>query len=260
MGDLDGKVVLVTGAARGLGAAISRLCVEEGATVLLGDVADAVTAAARNLGSSAHPVHLDVTSADSWGEVAERVRRDHERLDALVNNAGVIVPGALEDQSLDDFKRTVDVNLVGVLLGIKTFIGLHRAAASDGGSIVNLSSVRGLIGGVNVSAYCATKFAVRGLTKAAAVELGPLGIRVNSVCPGPIVTEMSMGDSLAHLDWASYGEQLPLRRLGEPEDVAEAVCWLVSDRSAFVTGTELVADGGLTATGISARPLSPAPA
>jgi 3alpha(or 20beta)-hydroxysteroid dehydrogenase len=255
MGDLDGKTVLVTGAARGLGAAIARSCVHQGATVILGDIArDELAATAAELGPSARTVHLDVTEAGSWDDAARVVRADHGRLDVLVNNAGILLPASLEDQSIDDFRRTLDVNLVGVVLGMKTFVALHRESASDRGSIINMSSVRGIVGGTNISAYCATKFGVRGLTKVAAIELGPLGIRVNSVCPGPIVTDMSMGESLAHLDWERYAQQLPLRRLGHPDDVAAAVCWLATDASAFVTGTELVVDGGLTALGISAQP------
>jgi 3alpha(or 20beta)-hydroxysteroid dehydrogenase len=255
MGDLDGKTVLVTGAARGLGAAIAGSCVRKGAFVILGDIArDELAATAAGLGPSARTVHLDVTEAGSWDDAARVVRADHDRLDVLVNNAGILLPASLEDQSIDDFRRTLDVNLVGVVLGMKTFVALHRENASNGGSIINMSSVRGIIGGTNISAYCATKFGVRGLTKVAAIELGPLGIRVNSVCPGPIVTDMSMGESLAHLDWERYAQQLPLRRLGHPDDVAAAVCWLATDASAFVTGTELVVDGGLTALGISAQP------
>jgi 3alpha(or 20beta)-hydroxysteroid dehydrogenase len=257
MGDLDGKTVLVTGAARGLGAAIARSCVREGAFVIMGDIRpDELAATAGELGPTVRTVELDVTQARSWDEVARVVRADHRRLDVLVNNAGILLPGSLEDQSIDDFRRTLDVNLVGVVLGMKTFIALHRDSAGERGSIINMSSVRGIVGGTNISAYCATKFGVRGLTKAAAIELGPLGIRVNSVCPGPIVTDMSMGDSLAHLDWDHYAQQLPMRRLGHPDDVAAAVCWLAADGSAFVTGTELVVDGGLTALGISAQPRS----
>jgi 3alpha(or 20beta)-hydroxysteroid dehydrogenase len=257
MGELDGKTVLVTGAARGLGAAIARRCVGQGAVVILCDILqDELTVTGDELGPTARTFHLDVTRAESWDDVARVVRADHGRLDVLVNNAGILLPGSLEDQSIDDFRRTLDVNLVGVVLGMKTFVALHRAGAGDRGSIVNMSSVRGIVGGTNISAYCATKFGVRGLTKAAAIEFGPLGIRVNSVCPGPIVTDMSMGDSLAHLDWDHYAQQLPVRRLGHPDDVAAAVCWLAADASAFVTGTELVVDGGLTALGISAQPRS----
>lgn len=257
MGDLDGKTVLITGAARGLGAAIARTGVQQGAAVILCDILhDELAAMAEELGPAARTISLDVTRPESWDDVARAVRADHGRLDVLVNNAGILLPASIEDQSVDDFRRTLDVNLVGVVLGMKTFVALHRERASDRGSIVNMSSVRGIVGGTGISAYCATKFGVRGLTKVAAIEFGPLGIRVNSVCPGPIVTDMSMGDSLAHLDWDHYAQQLPLRRLGHPDDVAAAVCWLAADASAFVTGTELVVDGGLTALGISAQPRS----
>jgi 3alpha(or 20beta)-hydroxysteroid dehydrogenase len=257
MDELAGKTVLITGAARGLGAAIARACVTQGAFVIAGDILhDELAATAGELGPSARAVHLDVTQEESWDDVARVVRAEDRRLDVLVNNAGILLPGALADQSIADFRRTLDVNLVGVVLGMKMFIALHGEMGCDHGSIINLSSVRGLVGGTNISAYCATKFGVRGLTKVAAIELGPLGIRVNAVCPGPIVTDMSMGDALSHLDWEHYAEQLPLRRLGHPDDVAAAVCWLAADISAFVTGTEIVVDGGLTALGISAQPRS----
>jgi 3alpha(or 20beta)-hydroxysteroid dehydrogenase len=172
MGDLDGKTILVTGAARGSGAAIAGSCVRKGAFVILGDIArDELAATAAGLGPSARTVHLDVTEAGSWEEAACVVRADNDRLDVLVNNAGILLPASLEDQSIDDFRRTLDGNLVGVVLGMKTFVTLHRESASNGGSIIDMSSVRGIVGGTNVSAYCATKFGVRGLTTPTAAPL-----------------------------------------------------------------------------------------
>ena len=249
VGDLDGKIVLVTGAGRGLGAAITEHCTRAGATVLAGDIAFPDEG-----GSSAQQVELDVTDPQSWSRVADIARRDLGRLDVLVNNAGVLRAAPLAELTVEEIGLTIDVNLVGVMLGMQTFAGLHEAAGGGRGSIVNISSVRGLVGGHGIAAYSASKFAVRGLTKVAAIELGPAGVRVNAVCPGPFVTDMMQSEQLAHLDWDDYMAQIPLGRFGHPDELAAAVCWLASDASSFVTGIELVVDGGLTAGGIGVRP------
>ena len=255
MGRLDAKVVLVTGAARGLGAAITAQAVAEGATVIAADVAEEVFETAAALGADA--IHLDVTRPESWASAAAYVCAAHGgNLDVLVNNAGIVQLRAIADLTVEEFARTLEVNVTGTFLGIKAFTELRvgRVDATPG-SIVNLSSSRGLVAGANLSAYIASKFAVRGLTEAAAVELGGGGVRVNAVCPGPIETDMTTGGAMASLDWATYLGQLPLRRRGRPDEVAKAVCWLASDESSYVTGTELVVDGGLTSFAITANPL-----
>jgi 3alpha(or 20beta)-hydroxysteroid dehydrogenase len=166
------------------------------------------------------------------------------------------------DAELADLRRTFDVNVAGTFLGMKTYVELHRASGTDRpGSIVNLSSVRGLVGGARSVTYGASKFAVRGLTKSAAVELGALNIRVNAVCPGPIESEMSVGNpQFADLDWDAYVSRLPLGRMGRPGDIGEAVAWLASDASAFITGVDLPVDGGLTATTYGVVEMSTRPA
>jgi 3alpha(or 20beta)-hydroxysteroid dehydrogenase len=251
---LAGKTVLVTGAARGLGAAIAASCVHHGARAIITDVLDdelADTAAA--LGPAVTASRLDVADPGSWAELAADLRSGAGRPDALVNNAGIVRAASLVDATYTDLQRTLEVNVGGTFLGMKTFLELHRESGENRpGSIVNISSVRGLIGGARAVTYSASKFAIRGLTKAAAVELGPLGLRVNSVCPGPIETEMSVGNpQFDGLDWNAYVARLPLARLGRPVDIAEAVAWLASDASAFVTGIDLPVDGGLTATSYS---------
>ena len=246
---LESKVVLVTGAGRGLGAAIAEQCERRGATVLAADIAFPSADA-----GSGQRLELDVTDPQAWAAAAEIVRRHHGRLDVLVNNAGVLRAATLDALTLEDMRLTLDVNLLGVMHGMKTFVALHKASGGVAGSIVNISSIRGLVGGHGVGAYSASKFAVRGVTKAAAIELGPIGIRVNAVCPGTFVTDMMQSEQLAHLDWDEYMAQIPLGRFGRPDELAAAVCWLASDDSSFVTGTELVVDGGLTAGGIVVRP------
>jgi 3alpha(or 20beta)-hydroxysteroid dehydrogenase len=250
---LGGKTVLVTGGARGLGAAIATSCVAHGASVIICDLLeDELHETVDSIGPAASGRPLDVTDPGAWDRLVDELGATSGRPDVLVNNAGVIAPTPIEETTFDAFQHTMAVNLGGAFLGIRAFVTLHRRTASTKpGSIVNISSVRGLVAGSRFAAYSASKFAVRGLTKVAAVELGELGIRVNAVCPGPVVSDMTVSNpDFATVDWDGYAAQLPLRRLGAPADVGEAVAWLGSDASSFVTGADLVVDGGLTATAV----------
>jgi 3alpha(or 20beta)-hydroxysteroid dehydrogenase len=248
MGAVDGKVAIITGAARGQGAAAARLFVAEGAKVLIGDVLDDLgTALAGELGDAAIYRHLDVSNEDDWQGAVDEAVQTFGTVDVLVNNAGILRFAALPDMSLEEYLRIVNVNQVGTFLGMKSVSKTMIAAGK--GSIVNISSVEGLAGMPYLTGYTATKFAIRGMTKVAALELGPLGIRVNSVHPGMIVTDMVKDAAGGHdVDLSPVAQRIPLRRMGESEDIAEVVLWLASDRSAYVTGAELAADGGATAT------------
>ncbi|MBN9618538.1 MAG: glucose 1-dehydrogenase [Actinobacteria bacterium] len=248
MGRLDGKTAIITGAARGQGAAAARLFVAEGAHVVIGDVLDDVGAAlAADLGPAATYRHLDVSSEADWQTVVDETVQEHGGVDVLVNNAGILRFAALPDMALDDYLRIVNINQVGTFLGMKTVAKPMIAAGS--GSIVNISSVEGLAGMPYLTAYTSTKFAIRGMTKVAALELGPLGIRVNSVHPGMIETDMVKDAAGGHdVDLSPAAKRIPLRRMGQAEDIAEVVLFLASERSAYVTGAELAADGGATAT------------
>jgi len=255
---LEGKTVVITGAARGLGAATAATCVRHGAHVVLTDVlADQLGAIVETLGEAATAWPLDVTDPAAWQRLALELERTVGCPDALVNNAGVVRASSLLDTTLDDLELSLAVSVRGTFLGMQTFARLHRdTGCARPGSIVNIASVRGLIAGPGTTSYSASKFGVRGLTKAAAVELGAMGIRVNAVCPGPIESDMTVGNpQFAHLDWDGYVAQLPIPRLGRALDVGEAVAWLASDASAFVTGIDLPVDGGLTATsyGVTTR-------
>jgi 3alpha(or 20beta)-hydroxysteroid dehydrogenase len=253
-GSLDGRTVLVTGAGRGLGAATARACLAAGARVVLTDVdAETVTTTAAALGAGATALQHDVADAASWDRVADAVRARAGALDGLVNNAGVHAPLRCADGDVGDFRRSLDVNLTGTFLGIQAFT---RLAPSGGGSIVNLASVRGLVSGDGLAAYSAAKFGVRGLTRSAAIELGPRGIRVNAICPGTIETEMSQ-TAFADYDWDGYLRRIPLGHAGAPLDIANAACWLLSDAAAYVTGIDLPVDGGVLATGNTPEPLAP---
>jgi 3alpha(or 20beta)-hydroxysteroid dehydrogenase len=243
-GRLDGKVALITGAAGGIGAAIARRYAEEGAAVLLTDVdGDGAASLAGELGGEggAH----DVASEAAWEEVAGWAIELHGRLDALVNNAGVFVAAPLADTSLEDFRRVQDVNQVGVFLGMRAVAPLMAARGS--GSIVNLSSIAGRMGTPYLTAYAASKWAVRGMTKCVARELAASGVRVNSLHPGQIDTDMNARQAQRTPELIEkLVAAIPMRRIGDPSEVAEAAVFLAADESRYVTGSELVVDGGVS--------------
>jgi 3alpha(or 20beta)-hydroxysteroid dehydrogenase len=242
---LQGKVALISGGARGMGGAEARLFASEGAKVVIGDVlVDEGKALADELGDAVRFVELDVTSETSWEAAVAAATTEFGRLDVLVNNAGIwkIMPIAM--MSTEDFMDVVKVNQLGVFLGMKSAI---PAMSVNGGSMVNISSVAGLTGAIGQVAYGASKWAVRGMTKTAAIELAGIGIRVNSVHPGLIDTQMLQ----TVRDWGVEAEALlssvPQGRFGTAEDVASLVLFLASDESAHCTGGEFTVDGGLTA-------------
>jgi len=257
MGRVEGKVALVTGGASGIGAACAEILAKEGAAVVITDLQDAKGAdLARGLGGRSQFLHHDVTSEEEWIEVIARVERDFSRLDILVNNAGIgLGSPSITTMSLADFRRQQAVNVEGVFLGVKHALPLMRKAG-NGGSIINMSSVAGLKGSPVLAAYCATKGAVRLFTKAVAMECGNMkdGVRVNSVHPGIIETPIwlsivGVGDPGTNappdLD-AMSAMAVPLGVKGLPVDIAQGVLWLASDESRYVTGAELVIDGGLS--------------
>ncbi|QCO68826.1 glucose 1-dehydrogenase [Luteimonas yindakuii] len=238
---LEGRTALVTGGARGIGAAIVRRLHDLGAGVVITDLLDAEgEALAAALGQRALFVHHDVGDEAAWqAAVAAAVER-FGALHVLVNNAGVYQPGAVEDTSVATFEWMVRVNQTGTFLGMKHVLAPMKAAG--GGSIVNISSIAGMVGFPGACAYVGTKWAVRGMTKTAAVEFAPHRIRVNSVHPGFIDTPMLAGNS----DEANAAgiAATPLKRVGQPDDIAAAVAYLAADGASFITGTELVVDGG----------------
>lgn len=242
---LTGKTAIVSGAARGQGAAHVAALVEAGATVVGGDVrADEVDAVAEAAGDAAIGTQLDVTDPVSWAAAVELAQDRFGALHILVNNAGVAPYTPIVGGDVDDFDRVVAVNQRGVYLGMRA--AAPAMIATGGGSIVNISSIDGLIGMPFVAGYVASKFAVRGMTKVAALELAEHGIRVNSVHPGYIDTPMirePMGDEMAE----ALAGQVPLGRLGTVDDIARMVLYLASDDSSYCTGSEFVIDGGVTA-------------
>ncbi|WP_269821800.1 glucose 1-dehydrogenase [Nocardia asteroides] len=238
MSRLSGKVALISGAARGMGAAHARAVVAHGGQVVLGDILDEPGAAlADELGDAAVYVPLDVRDPEAWGAAVRTAEERFGGLHVLVNNAGIVNGNLLPDFELSEWQKIIDINLTGTFLGMRASVPLLRK--SGGGSIVNISSVEGLRGSAGLHGYVATKFAVRGLTKSAALELAPQGIRVNSVHPGLIRTPMTEGIPEDFL-------QIPLGRGADPEEVSALVVFLASDESSYSTGAEFVVDGGLT--------------
>jgi NAD(P)-dependent dehydrogenase (short-subunit alcohol dehydrogenase family) len=247
---LEGKVALISGGARGMGAVEARLFVKEGAKVAIADVlqdeGNSLEAEISNAAGDAFFVNLDVTSENAWSRVITDVVARYGRLDILVNNAGIYRRGLVEDTTELEWDTVLDVNAKGVFLGTKFAIPAMRA--SGGGSIVNISSVAGIIGSKQSTAYNASKGAVRLLTKTTAIQYAQEGIRANSVHPGPIGTQM--------LDQVFPDQEMkenrmleiPIGRMGTIDDVAYGVLFLASDESSYMTGSELVIDGGFTAT------------
>jgi 3alpha(or 20beta)-hydroxysteroid dehydrogenase len=237
MGRVAAKVALISGGARGMGASHARLLVAEGAKVVIGDILDDEGAAlASELGGGARYVHLDVTKPSDWAAAAAVAVEQFGKLDVLVNNAGIINYGPLKTFDLKKWQQVLDVNVTGTLLGIQAVV--DPMIAAGGGSIVNISSIEGLRGAAWVHGYVASKWAVRGLTKSAALELAPNNIRVNSVHPGFIRTAMTEKLPQDVLN-------IPLGRPGEPQDVSAFVLFLASDESSYATAAEFVVDGGL---------------
>jgi 3alpha(or 20beta)-hydroxysteroid dehydrogenase len=233
---LKDKVAIVTGAGGGLGAATARLFAAEGANLVLTDVnLDGLTRTRQSIQSNAAiTVEHDVADQAAWQEVLARTVENYGKLDVLVNNAGVYLVKSLADTTLEDFERLIGVNQTGCFLGMKLASEIMLAGAS----IINISSADGIKGRSHSAAYCATKFAVRGMTKAVALELVDRGIRVNSVHPGGIKTEMLPPE-------ANPVGAVPMNRFAEPEEIAQVIVFLASDESSYCTGSEFVTDGGI---------------
>lgn len=242
MARLNNKVVIITGAAQGMGASHAKLFIDEGAKVVLTDLnQEKGIVLANELGSNALFIKQDVTSEKDWSAVVEKAEQHFGPINVLINNAGITAAKSLMTTTVEEYRRIVEINQVSVFLGMKAVV--PSMIKTTGGSIINISSINGLVGGA--IGYTDTKFAVRGMTKAAALELSPQGIRVNSVHPGVIETPMIMqADTKAAVE--AFAKQIPLRRIAKPEEISNLVLFLASDESSYSTGAEFVADGGVT--------------
>jgi 3alpha(or 20beta)-hydroxysteroid dehydrogenase len=243
---LQDKVAIITGAARGMGAATARLFVAEGAKVVLTDILQAEgEALAQSLGADAVFQLHDVREESQWQSVVTVARQRFGRIDVLINNAGVLAAAAIDDVNRADIERILAINVVGPMLGIKAVAPVMKAQRS--GSIVNVSSVDGFRGCNGISAYTASKWAVRGYTRSIAYELGPWGIRVNAVHPGGVDTPMGNPMNLSDAQMKPSFSGVPLQRIGKPEEIARASLFLASDESSYVCAAELAVDGGWAA-------------
>ncbi len=250
MARLEGKVALISGGARGQGAVEARMFAEEGASVVIGDILDEqgrqTEAELQELGYNVTYVHLDVTSESDWESAVQAAIDAYGKLDILLNNAGILIRKNIEETTEADWDRIFSVNAKGVFLGTKAAIPAMRE--NGGGSIINISSTAGLVGSPNGSAsYTATKGAVRLFTKSTAIQHAREGIRCNSIHPGPIETDMIADTLNDPANMALRMQRLPLGRVGKPSEIAYGAIYLASDESSFVTGSELVIDGGTTA-------------
>ncbi|MFN4213894.1 glucose 1-dehydrogenase [Exiguobacterium sp.] len=242
MGRVQGEVALVTGGARGMGASHVRKLVDEGAHVLFTDIlTEEGEALAKELGDAVMFVKHDVTKIDEWEHVVQAAESKFGPVTILVNNAGIALTAAIDELSEADYRKVIDINQVGVFLGMKTVVSSMRKAGH--GSIINISSISGILG-MGGAAYVASKFAVRGMTKAVALEVAADGIRVNSIHPGLIETPMIMQPGVEEVV-RQMAETVPLKRIGKPEDVSNLVLFLASDESSYFTGAEFVIDGGV---------------
>ncbi|AZV43345.1 3-alpha-hydroxysteroid dehydrogenase [Peribacillus asahii] len=243
MARLDGKIAIITGAAQGMGASHARKFIEKGAKVVLTDLNDEKgSALAAELGENALFVKHNVTSADDWATVVAETEKAFGPVNVLVNNAGITMAKSILEVTEEEYRRIVDINQVSVFLGMKAVIPFMQKAG--GGSIVNISSINGIVAGT--IGYTDTKFAVRGMTKAAAIEGAHYGIRVNSVHPGVIATPMVIQeDTKAAVE--EFSKHIPLKRVAQSEEVSSLVVYLASDESSYSTGAEFIVDGGLTA-------------
>jgi 3alpha(or 20beta)-hydroxysteroid dehydrogenase len=243
MRGLSEKVAIITGGARGMGESHVRRFIEEGAKVVFTDInTSAGEALAEELGENAVFVEHDVTDADGWKTVVDQAESAFGPVNVLVNNAGISMSKTIFEMTEAEYRKIIDINQVSVFLGIKAVLPSMQKA--EGGSIVNISSMNGIVGGA--PGYTDSKFAVRGLTKATAIQLGGLGIRVNSVHPGVIETPMvSEGDAVEQI--REFAKQIPMQRTAQSEEVTNMVAFLASDEASYSTGSEFIIDGGLTA-------------
>jgi 3alpha(or 20beta)-hydroxysteroid dehydrogenase len=257
MGRLDGRIAIVTGAARGMGAATARRFVEEGARVVVADVLPEGEAFAASLGEPAMFQRVDVSREADWQALLDATTARFGPPDVLVNNAAIQRFRTILESSVDDFRQVLDINLVGTFLGLKT-IGGAMLRDRRRGAIVNISSVDGMRGANGYAAYSTSKWGVRGLTKVAALEFGPRGVRVNSVHPGGVHTVMGNPTGTAKAEIDKAFTMVPAQRSGEPEEIAAASLFLASDEASYINGAELAVDGGWSA-GFYNEMLSAAP-
>ncbi|HDE0589307.1 TPA: glucose 1-dehydrogenase [Staphylococcus aureus] len=243
MGKLQDKVVVITGGAQGMGKLHAKKAIAEGAKVVITDINDELgQKTANSLGDDVLFIKHDVSKETDWNHVIQEVMNKWNRIDVLVNNAGITYNKTIDQISLEDYMNIVNINQVSVFLGIKTVSKIMKSQKQ--GSIINISSMNGLVGGA--IGYTDTKFAVRGMTKAAAKELSPYNIRVNSVHPGVIKTPMLEQDDVKEAV-KEFEKTIPMRRVAQPEEVSKLVCFLGSDDASYSTGSEFVIDGGITA-------------